>query len=78
MPVIVDSAGFDKLITWSNRYKHHKIFDKEIDRETMSISWHPERRYHFCVLKDKTKNSSKDVRLVILITKKRTIFEWYL
>ena len=55
MPVIVDSAGFDKLITWSNRYKHHKIFDKEIDRETMSISWHPERRYHFRVLKDKTK-----------------------
>ena len=38
MPVVNDTAGFDKLSTWSNRYKHHKVFEKEIDRETMSLS----------------------------------------
>ena len=47
-----DTIKLVKISTWCNKYKQHKAFKKEIDRELMSLAWHLERWWDCCAPQD--------------------------
>ena len=52
-----DSCNFAlvRVITWCNRFKQRKACRKKIDKELLSIAWHPTRVWHWCRTKDEKK-----------------------
>ena len=49
----------DELITWRDAYEQRKAQKAKIKEELMSVAWHPDRWWNWCVPEDEKKEREK-------------------
>ena len=56
-----DTIILVRLLAWHNKFKERKKLKKEFSEELMSVVWHLDRRWDWCLSEDEKKRSRSNV-----------------